>query len=128
MLTFVGRYLRDCIILFVWIKKKFKGYAKKIINIHSLFFFYVLLLQFAIVNDKVNIFWEQSYYLISMWMQRDLNPQPLSSSANTQHLTKLAKSLSCVISTYLYGEFDGMFLSCHVRVSEGIHTLYCLNV
>ena len=31
--------------------------------------------------------------------------------------------LSCVVSTYLYGAFDCMFLSCHVRVSEWIHTL-----
>ena len=28
------------------------------------------------------------------------------------------------MSTYLYGAFDCMFLSCHVPVSEGIHTLY----
>ena len=40
------------------------------------------------------------------------------------HLAKLAKWLSCVVSTYLYGAFDCMFLSCHVRVSEWIHTLY----
>ena len=37
------------------------------------------------------------------------------------HLAKLAKSLSCVVSTYLQGAFDCMFLSCHVRVSEWIH-------
>ena len=34
------------------------------------------------------------------------------------HLAKLAKLLNCVVSTYLYGAFDCMFLSCHVRVSE----------
>ena len=28
---------------------------------------------------------------------------------------------SCVVSTYLYGALDCMFLSSHVRVSEGIH-------
>ena len=39
------------------------------------------------------------------------------------HLAKLAKRLSCVASTYLYGAFDCMFLPCHVRVSEWIHTL-----
>ena len=32
------------------------------------------------------------------------------------HLAKLTKWLSCVLSTYLYGAFDCMFLSCHVRV------------
>ena len=39
------------------------------------------------------------------------------------HLAKLAKWLSCVVSTFLYGAFDCMLLSCHVRVSEWIHTL-----
>ena len=29
------------------------------------------------------------------------------------HLAKLAKWSSCVLSTYLYGAFDCMFLSCH---------------
>ena len=38
-------------------------------------------------------------------------------------LVKLVKWLSCVLSTYLYGVFDCMFLSCHVRVSGWIHTL-----
>ena len=31
------------------------------------------------------------------------------------HLVKLAKQLSCVVSTYLYGAFDRMLLSCHIR-------------
>ena len=39
------------------------------------------------------------------------------------HLAKLAKWLSCVVSTYLYNACDCMFLSCHVHVSEWIHTL-----
>ena len=34
------------------------------------------------------------------------------------HLAKLAKCLSCVESTYLYGTFDCMLLSCRVRISE----------
>ena len=40
------------------------------------------------------------------------------------HLAKLAMWLSCVLSTYLHSAFDCMFLSCHVRVSWWIHTLY----
>ena len=40
------------------------------------------------------------------------------------HLAKLAKWLNCVLSTYLHSAFDCMFLSCHVRVSWWIHTLY----
>ena len=39
------------------------------------------------------------------------------------HLAKLAKWSSCAVSTYLYGAFDCMLLSCHVRVSEWIYTL-----
>ena len=39
-------------------------------------------------------------------------------------LAKLTKWLSWVVSTYLYGAFDFMFLSCHVRISEWIQTLY----
>ena len=40
------------------------------------------------------------------------------------HLAQLAMWLSCVLSTYLHTAFDCMFLSCHVRVSWWIHTLY----
>ena len=36
------------------------------------------------------------------------------------HLAKLAKWLSCIVSTYLYGAFDCMSLSCHVQVSGWI--------
>ena len=42
------------------------------------------------------------------------------------NLAKLVNWLSCVVSTYLYSAFDCMFLSCHVRDSEWIHT--CQNV
>ena len=41
-----------------------------------------------------------------------------------KHLVKLAKWLTCVVSTYLYGGFDCMLLSCQIRTSELIHTLY----
>ena len=39
------------------------------------------------------------------------------------HLAKLTKSLSGVVSCCLHGVFDCMFLSYHVRVSEWIYTL-----
>ena len=45
------------------------------------------------------------------------------------HLAKLAKWFSCVLTTYLYGAFECMFWSCHICDSEWIHTLNsCLNV
>ena len=40
------------------------------------------------------------------------------------HLAKLGKGLNCVLRTYLYGAFDCMLLSCHIPVSEWLHTLY----
>ena len=43
------------------------------------------------------------------------------------HLAKLVKWLSCVVSTFLDGAFDCMCLSCHVRISEWTHTLYLLE-
>ena len=39
------------------------------------------------------------------------------------HLAKPAKWLKCVVSSYLYGAFDCMLLSCQVRDSEWIHTI-----
>ena len=39
------------------------------------------------------------------------------------HFAKLAKWLSCLVSTYLHGAFDCMLKSCDVRVSEWIYTL-----
>ena len=40
------------------------------------------------------------------------------------HLAKLAKWLSYVVSTYLFGAFECMFFSCHVHVPEWINNLY----
>ena len=42
------------------------------------------------------------------------------------HLAKLTKWFSWAVSTYLYATCDCIFLSCHLRVSEWIHTL-CLS-
>ena len=37
------------------------------------------------------------------------------------HFAKLAKWLSCLLTTYLYGALDYVFLSCHERVSGWIY-------
>ena len=42
-------------------------------------------------------------------------------------MAKLAKWFSCVVSTYLHGTFDCMFLSFHVRVWKWIRTLQFLE-
>ena len=56
------------------------------------------------------------------WHQRDLNPQPVR-KRTLNHLAKFAKWMSCVVSTDLYGAFDCMLLSGHVRVLDWIYTL-----
>ena len=38
-------------------------------------------------------------------------------------LAKLTKCLTCVVSTYLYGAFGCVFLSCHILALELIYTL-----
>ena len=47
----------------------------------------------------------------------------LAGKQTLNHSAKLTKWFSCVVSTYLYGAFDSMLLSCHVGVSERIYTL-----
>ena len=47
----------------------------------------------------------------------------LVSKQTLNHLAKLTRWLSRVVGTYLYGAFDCMLLSCHVRISEWIYTL-----
>ena len=44
---------------------------------------------------------------------------------NFNYFPKFFNLLSWIVSTYPYLAFDSVFLSCHVRVSEWIHTL-CL--
>ena len=42
-------------------------------------------------------------------------------NSTLSHLTKLAKWLSCIVSTYLYGIFDCMLFSRYVRVCFGVN-------
>ena len=56
-------------------------------------------------------------------LQLDSNQNHLVLKRTLNHLAKLTKRLSCVLSTYLYGAFNCMFLSCHICVSEWIHAL-----
>ena len=62
-----------------------------------------------------------------VWMLSDCNwtrtQNHLVRKGTLNHLANTAKWLSCVLSTYLYGASDCMFLSCHICVSEWIHTL-----
>ena len=64
----------------------------------------------------------------NVWSLSDCNGNRIHNHLVRQwtlnHLAKLSKWLSCVVSTYLYGNMTLCFLSCHVRVSEWIPTLY----
>ena len=57
-----------------------------------------------------------------IWSLRDSNKiqthNHLDRKGTLNHLAKLVKWLSCVVSFYLYGAFDCMLLPCHVRVSR----------
>ena len=54
-----------------------------------------------------------------IWISSDWNwtrtKNHLVLKQTLNHLPKLTKGLSCVLSTYLYGAFDCMFFSYHVR-------------
>ena len=46
----------------------------------------------------------------------------LARKRTLNHLNKLTNWLSCVLSTYLYGAIDCMFLAYQLRISELVHT------
>ena len=55
------------------------------------------------------------------YQQRDSNSQALSLLTSTQPFSQTDQM---IVRTYMYGALDCMFLSCHVRISEWIYTLY----
>ena len=67
---------------------------------------------------------KQAWYLKKKWLQRDSNPQLLNSETQLNHLAKLTKWLSWVLSTDLYGAFDSILSSCHVRIWDWMHTVH----
>ena len=62
-----------------------------------------------------------------IWSLSDCNGtqtlNQLDLKGTLKHLAKLTKWLSWIVSTYLYGAFECMFLSNHLRVSDWIQTL-----
>ena len=73
---------------------------------------------YSCLNVKELLAWNRR----EIWNLSDCNwtrtHNHLGCKQTLYHLVKLAKWLSCVVSTYLYGTFDCVFLSCHVRVSN----------
>ena len=74
-------------------------------------------------NKYVYEYHHQNMIMIFYWSDRNgtRTHNHLVRKWTLNHLAKLAKWLSCVVSTYLYGAFDSMFSSCHLRISELIH-------
>ena len=70
---------------------------------------------------EFKVIFSQIYLL--KWLHLDSNPQTVR-ERTLSNLAKLAKWLNCLASTYLCDAFDCMLLSCHVRVSEWIRTLW----
>ena len=62
-----------------------------------------------------------------IWSLRDFNNfrthNHLVRKRTLDHLSKLAKWLSCIVAIYMYGAFDCLLFSCQVRVSEWNHAL-----
>ena len=65
----------------------------------------------------------RNIYSLSDW-NGTRNYNHLVPKRTLKHLAKLTKWLSSVVSTYLYGPFDCIFLSCHIHIPEWIHTLH----
>ena len=92
---------------------------------------WLFVLIMTVMRFKVN-----QHYLVA-WMSRNslleegVRSEVYVTAMRLKHTTKLtlnclaklAKWLSCVMSTYHSDAFDCMFLSCHVCISEWIHTL-----
>ena len=104
-ITFLNKTKQHCqwICYFIWIppRPEKKRETSQASTQHFTF-------QTCKILSDCNWTWAQNH----LFCQRTLN-----------HLAKLTKWLSCVLSTYLYGVFDCIFLSCHICVSEWIHTL-----
>ena len=78
---------------------------------------------YSCLNIKSFFSWSERV----MWCLSDCNwtwsQNQLVRKRTLNHLAELAKWLSCVLSTYLYGTFDRMFLPYHVNVSEWLSLL-----
>ena len=69
---------------------------------------------------------KQASYLKFKWLPRNWirTHNHLVREETLNHLAKWAKWFSCFVSIYLYGAFNCMLLSCHIRVSGWIYTLW----
>ena len=74
---------------------------------------------------SVNELFSQNKHKIWIWTDSNWTrtQRQLTGKQALNHLHKMVKQFSCVVSTNQYGSFDCIFLSCHVRISEWNHTL-----
>ena len=91
---------------------------------HVMYAFYIESTLYICLNVKEYLGWYRHDISSLSDCNETRTHKHLVCKRTLNHLAKLTKWLSCVVSTYLYGAFNCMFLSCHVRILEWIHTLY----
>ena len=116
--SYPGNFINDCFKVFLDNKEKVITVTKKLLFL-VLSYLGPLSLETRIklrkyLKGTLNCNWTRTQkHLVHKW--------------TLNHLAKLAKWLSCVVSTYLYGAFDCMFLFTYAFQSES--TLYsCQNI
>ena len=77
-----------------------------------------LISDIALFWARISLMFKQSKSIDSSNCNGTQTHNHLVCKQTLNHLTTLAKWLSCLVCTHLYGAFDCMFLSCHVRVSR----------
>ena len=86
---------------------------------------------FSLPEYQGILYLKQVPYLKFKLQQRHSHPKPPKTETNTQPFTETRQLIELCVNTYLYGTFDCMLLSCHVRVSEWIwntHSIVCLTI
>ena len=90
--------------------------------------FWVSLLSIVCLNIKDFFARSRHHILSSIYSNRIRTHNHLVHKQMLKPSVRPAKWFSCVVSTYLYCAFGCFFLSCHIWVSEWVHTLelpYC---
>ena len=105
--------------------------------LYSAFHCMLLSCQYALQSESSLYFWLNVKEFLApnrrdIWTLNDCKPtrtnNQLVRKRALNHLAKLAKWLSCIVSNYRYGAFDCMLLSCHVLFSEWILTLFLAEI
>ena len=91
----------------IWLYLIIMSHTSFRVNLHSI----------VCLNVKELLAWSRHQIWSLSGSNRIQTHNHLICQQTLNHLAKLAKCLSCVVSTYLHGAFDYMLLSCHIQVS-----------